>query len=492
MGRNRLVTAMLIGLAIVVLLAACGGATSTPAPTATPAAELASTPAPTAAPASTPMPTSRGTPTPTPSSTLASTPDSTPPSTPQPAELGVAAFLQQCEQATVALATPFMGGAIDLNQLAQSDDITWGNIADIYASAVDAYSELNPPHELQEYHNAWLRTSEAFRDHARTQPSEESFIGEFLVLLLETVFPASLEIGFDPDKSEEEKQWLLEALFKEALGEFLGPDFAAAGEAHDEALRALSAETSALLEESGCYFGLTPFSEAEGQGGLTLEGGATVIRDIDDDHGDTFEGASAMAVDVPVEGAMDYFGDSDFFLFQAEEGKVYKIYVDPGTLSNPLTTLYGADEQQLDFADSTAIFWETQASGDHYVEVTVWSDDTGSYVLTVSNVDDDHGNSLATASPAVVGQPVQVSIGYDGDLDYLVFQAEEGQSYHISVELGTVSEASLTLYDVDRFLQAFGPGPIDWEAPASGDYYVEATAFGETGTYSVSVTASGS
>ena len=230
----------------------------------------------------------------------------------------------------------------------------------------------------------------------------------------------------------------------------MGPDFAAAGEAHDEALRALSAETSALLEESGCYFGLTPFSEAEGQGGLTLEGGSTVIRDIDDDHCDTFEGASPMAVDVPVEGAMDYFGDSDFFLFQAEEGKVYKIYVDPGTLSNPLTTLYGADEQQLDFADSTAIFWETQASGDYYVEVTVWSDDMGSYVLTVSNVDDDHGNSLATASPAVVGQPVQV---------YLVFRAEEGQSYQISVELGTVSEASLTLYDVDRFLQAFGPGP---------------------------------
>ena len=488
MGRNSLVTAMLIGLAIVVLLGACGGATPTPAPTATPAAELSSTSTPTPAPASTPMPVPASTPTPTP----ASTPDSTPPPTPQPAELGVAAFLQQCEQATVALATPFMGGAIDLNQLAQSDDITWGNIADIYASAVDAYSELNSPHELQEYHNAWLRTSEAFRDHARTRPSEESFIGEFLVLLLETVFPASLEIGFDPDKSEEEKQWLLEALFKEALGEFLGPDFAAAGEAHDEALRALSAETSAFLEESGCYFGLTPFSEAEGQGGLTLEGGSAVIRDIDDDHGDTFEGASAIAVDVPVEGAMDYFGDSDFFLFQAEEGKVYKIYVEPGTLSNSLTTLYGADEQQLDFADSTAIFFETQGSGDHYVEVTVWNDDTGSYVLTVSNVDDDHGNSLATASPAVVGQPVQVSIGYDGDLDYLVFQAEEGQSYQISVELGTVSEASLALYDVDRFLQAFGPGPIDWEAPASGGYYVEATAFGETGTYSVSVTASGS
>lgn len=477
MGRNSLVTAMLVGLAIVVSLAACGGATPTRAPTDTPAAELSSTSTPTPAPASTPMPVPASTPTPTPSTTPASTSDSTPTPTPEPAELGVAAFLQQCEQATVALATPFMGGAIDLDQLAQSDDITWGNIADIYASAVDAYSELNPPHELQEYHDAWLRTSEAFREHARTRPSEESFIGEFLVLLLETVFPASLEIGLDPNKSEGEKQWLLEALFKEALGDFLGPDFAAAGEAHDEALRGLSAETSALLEESGCYFGLTPFSEAEGQGGLILEGGSTVIRDIDDDHGDTFEGASAIAIDVPVEGAMDYFGDSDFFLLRAEEGKVYKVYVEPGTLSNPLTILHGANEQQLDFADSTAIFWETQGSGDHYVEVTVWSDDAGSYVLTVSNVDDDHGNSLATASPAVVGQPVQ---------------AEEGQSYQISVELETVSEASLTVYDVDRFLQAFGPGPIDWEAPASGDYYLEATAFGETGTYSLSVTASGS
>ena len=157
---------MLIGLAVVVPLAACGGATQTPAPTDTPAAELTSTPTPTPAPASTPMPTPTGTPAPAPASTPASTPDSTPTPTPGPAELGVAAFLQQCEQATVALATPFMGGAIDLNQLAQSDDITWGNIADIYASAVDAYSELNPPHELQEYHNAWLRTSEAFRDHA--------------------------------------------------------------------------------------------------------------------------------------------------------------------------------------------------------------------------------------------------------------------------------------------------------------------------------------
>ena len=59
-----------------------------------------------------------------------------------------------------------------------------------------------------------------------------------------------MEIVLDPDKSEEEKQRLTEAVHKEALGDFFGPGLLSASEAQHEALAKLSAETSALLAES--------------------------------------------------------------------------------------------------------------------------------------------------------------------------------------------------------------------------------------------------
>ena len=140
-----------------------------------------------------------------------------------------------------------------LTVVGEDEDVTWGDIAEVISAlVVSVYGELSPPQELQEYHEASLRSYEALRDHARTRHSEDSFIEEFLGVALE-ILGAALEIGSDSTKTDEEKEQLIEAKEKELLGEFLGSDFVAASQAADEAREALPEETLALLDDAGCY-----------------------------------------------------------------------------------------------------------------------------------------------------------------------------------------------------------------------------------------------
>ena len=107
-----------------------------------------------------------------------------------------------------------------------------------------------------------------------------------------------------------------------------------------------------------------------------------------DDHANAFEGATALAVGEAAHGSIDYDGDDDFFVFQAEEGTLYRIDVELGTLEDSGLTLNDADYMTLAFNDDTEdslasrILWEAPSSGEYYV--TVWGHDTGSYTLSVT------------------------------------------------------------------------------------------------------------
>lgn len=493
LGRIRYLVAIVLVVVSVAMLAACGGdeATDTPAPTqqSTSTSEstvaITPTPTPSSPPTSAPAPTPTATPRPTPVPTPASTATPTPEVTQHPAELTVDAFLQQCAQGNLALAVPLAGmPTIDMNQIGQDENVTWGEFAAIFGAVVTAYSEFNPPAELQAYHDAWVQTAAAVRDNANSRPSGGSFIEELFILLFEAILPASMEIGFDPDKTDAEKQQLVEEVAQEALGEFFGPDFVAAGMAYDEAKAALSAETLALLENSDCYFGISPLSGMEGSAGPGFD------QSFDDDHADTLEEATIIAVGEPLDGMVDYEGDFDFFRFRAEQDVVYLIDVQLEIVADWTVALYDSEGQQLDFGFSVPLFWEAPDSDDYYTEINVWTADPDTYTVTVSAADDDHGNSLSNSSRIAIGESAQSSIDYETDLDYFVIEAEEGQSYRITVEPGTLPDTSLTLYDVDGMIKDFGVSSLDWQASISGDYYIEAAAFGDTGTYTLSVTAS--
>ena len=380
------------------------------------------------------------------------------------------------------MAAPFAAMG-DLTQMGPENDLTWRQLAQLYENVVSAYQQMNPPEELQGYHHAWIGTAEALRDYAQTRPSGTSFLGDLLILMFESLIPTSMEIALDPTKSDEEKQEEIEARAQEVFIDFFGPEFAAAGMAYEEARDSLSDETLLLLEGSNCYFGVSPVQAMESEIGLGPD------PSFEDDHADEREDATSIELGESVSGMVDYEGDVDFFHFTAQQDVVYRVAVELAIEADWTIALYDAGGQQQDLAFSAPIFWEAPMSDLFYVEFNAWTEELGSYTLTVSLATDDHGNSPSTPTRLAVGDSVEGTMDYNTDLDYFVFPAEGGQSYTISVEPGTLPEAQLTLYSIDRVLQDFGIGPINWQAPASGDYYIEAGAFGSTGTYTLSVTA---
>lgn len=154
------------------------------------------------------------------------------------------------------------------------------------------------------------------------------------------------------------------------------------------------AEPSALLDESSeeytrffagllvCVPDLSPPTEAEG-----ATGAASAGSDSPDDHADFFDGATVIAVGVPVSGELGSAVDFDYFVFNSEQGIVYEITIGLVTLNDSALTLYDAEWQELafndDYADTFAsrIYWLADYSGDHYIEV--WGFGLGEYTLLV-------------------------------------------------------------------------------------------------------------
>ena len=110
--------------------------------------------------------------------------------------------------------------------------------------------------------------------------------------------------------------------------------------------------------------------------------------DSSDEEGDDIRNATAMTAASTVLGALDYSGDIDYFRFQAQLGHTYQIDVTPGTLDDPVATLYDVYGSLLDSNDdhgdtyASRLHFEASSSGEHFVAVEGYG--TGTYTLTVS------------------------------------------------------------------------------------------------------------
>ena len=217
---------------------------------------------------------------------------------------------------------------------------------------------------------------------------------------------------------------------------------------------------------------------------------------IIDDHGNSEWNATAIRVGADARGELDYYGDIDYFRFQAERGQSYQIDVALGTLDDSIVNLYDVDWSFLDSNDdyetfASRLYWEAPSSGERYVAVEGYG--IGTYTLTVSLIIDDHGNWEGDATEIRVGTEVRGALDYDGDFDYFRFQAEQGQSYRIDVALGTLDDSIVNLFDSDGwFLDTnddYGntyASHLSWEAPSSGERYVAVEGYG-IGTYTLTV-----
>ena len=222
-----------------------------------------------------------------------------------------------------------------------------------------------------------------------------------------------------------------------------------------------------------------------------------------DDHGNDLGGATATTVDEPVEGAIDYDYDNDWFVFEAEAGEIYEIDVALGTLDDAWVELTGSHGGQLAHSDSydnnlgTRIVWRAPSSGSYYARAS--GSGTGSYTfkVSVSEIVDDHGNELGGATAATVGEPVEGAIGYARDVDWFVFEGEAGEIYEIDVALGTLGNSWAELLDSNIWLSKYNDdhdnnlaSRIVWKAPSSDSYYVIVSGYGTTGSYTFKVSVS--
>ena len=201
-----------------------------------------------------------------------------------------------------------------------------------------------------------------------------------------------------------------------------------------------------------------------------------------------------MGRDVP--GRLEYYTDADIFRLDASEGTIYEVMAVLGTLGYLELELRDAQWRHLetgysvDKRGSVGLSWRAPASGEYYLVVRAFRE--GSYILSSRAMKDDNLDSSEEATPLEVGQMVEASIYGEDDLDYFVFQSTQGCIYRIIVELGTLKDSALTLYDRRgeiAFNEDFGDSyasRILWEAPETGTYWLSVSGY-DFGTYSLVV-----
>ena len=198
-------------------------------------------------------------------------------------------------------------------------------------------------------------------------PEIDEFIGGVWRCLPELLFESiAAELGVEPDSESE-------ACLRQLLDEADASDLVDEGSPEYERFYA---------ELLNC---LPVRSQVTGPASAANAG--SDAYDGPDDHADSLDGATAIAVGVHASGELGSDYDSDYFVFEAEQGVLYEITVGLVTLGDSVLTLYDAEWRQLassdDHADTLAsrLYWLAEYTGDHYLEV--WGYGRGAYTLLV-------------------------------------------------------------------------------------------------------------
>ena len=128
-----------------------------------------------------------------------------------------------------------------------------------------------------------------------------------------------------------------------------------------------------------------------------MHGGPYVFSETDfsDDHGDEAAVATAIEVEEAIKGTLDYIFDFDFFRFQPESGKVYRVNVAHETLLPSSVSIYSSHSQRRQswlesgrVGSELQMLWSVPGPGEYYLAVQNFGGKTGTYTLTITPVDD--------------------------------------------------------------------------------------------------------
>ncbi len=165
-----------------------------------------------------------------------------------------------------------------------------------------------------------------------------------------------------------------------------------------------------------------------------------------DDHGDSFATATSVSIGDTVRAVLTP-GDQDYFEFSVPDGFTVRAFAQGDTDTNGV--LYDGSGVSIASDNSAGeglnfhIVRDLDA-GTHYLSVSGW--DTGSYSLIVEEAGaDDHGDSIATATPVSIGDTVP-GVLTPGDEDYFEFSVST-DDLRLGVFTQGTTDAVGTLYD---------------------------------------------
>ena len=240
------------------------------------------------------------------------------------------------------------------------------------------------------------------------------------------------------------------------------------------------------------------------------------VEEIPDDHPAGTGTTGTVAVGGSATGKIERPGDWDWLEVTLEAGKSYRIDLEgsdtnAGTLKDPYIRgvhdangdpIRGTDNDNGGVGCNSRLVFEPENAGTYYIATGAWHDRTGTYRVSVAEIDDDHPAGRGTTGTVAVGGSATGEINHAGDRDWFAVTLEAGKAYWIDLEGSPTDAGTLTnpylrgVYDADGNLIG-GTGDYNggtglnsrlWlEAGTAGTHYIAAGGYRSTGTYRVSV-----
>jgi hypothetical protein len=220
-----------------------------------------------------------------------------------------------------------------------------------------------------------------------------------------------------------------------------------------------------------------------------------------------------ISAGTPVTGQLEYEGDTDWYRFNVRTGQRYHITLDGAgdePVGDPLLSVLDAEGAELAMNDdweslNSALDFTPQRSGEVFIRAGAYADAyAGGYTLNITSErapTDNISAERSTRGRINIGQSVDGSLDFAGDRDWYRVRLEAGQSYRFTLVGSGGSAVS------DPLLRMIGPNGeelamdddgggglnsyLEFTAPSTGNYYVEAGAFadGSGGGYTLSARA---
>lgn len=267
---------------------------------------------------------------------------------------------------------------------------------------------------------------------------------------------------------------------------------------NDDANGTLNSALRYVPQQSGVVYVEARAFSAEATGAYRL---GVSSEDIPpDDAGGDASTRARVAAGRTANGNIEYEGDIDWYRFSARTGNRYNITLagaGEGGLGDPILRVLDRDGNVLAENDdaegslNSALQFIPAANGDIFIEARGYGDGyTGAYALNVTAERlprDSVGNSTSTGGRINAGQTINGTLDFPSDSDWYRVRLTEGQSYRFTLNASgdsPIGDPLIRLRDSRGEEVAVdddgGEGLnsyLEFTAPITGNYYVEASSF---------------